>query len=205
MIGDDAVRAGCPPRDLDCDIGFICAVPGFEGLDCDVCRLPIEAEGEYAGCAVDARATYNSDFPGRTCTSVVNVLRPIAWAYCNSTTGGTRATHSAAGKCPNRWGCYDMIGNVAEWDLNVVQDEHQAGLESVGIPTASTPRRCECPAARVTVRAGTSLAPHGVERGGTGRGPARRASDWFAQAHLRSHLSALVPESLRRLFAVGHG
>jgi formylglycine-generating enzyme required for sulfatase activity len=61
-------------------------------------RLPTEAEWEYA-----ARATTTGDRYG--------TLTDIAWYVGNS----SGKTHAVAGKQPNLWGLYDMIGNVAEW------------------------------------------------------------------------------------------
>jgi len=66
-------------------------------------RLPTEAEWEYA-----ARAT--------TTTEAYGTMSDIAW-YASNAQG---KTHPVAGKQPNVWGLYDMLGNVEEW----VQDWH---------------------------------------------------------------------------------
>jgi len=63
-------------------------------------RLPTEAQWEYA-----CRAGSNSAAPTQA------ELNQIAWYQDNS--GGT--THPVASKKPNKWGLYDMLGNVSEW------------------------------------------------------------------------------------------
>jgi formylglycine-generating enzyme required for sulfatase activity len=71
-------------------------------------RLPTEAEYEYASRAGSTnRFSYGED-PGYT------QLGDYAWYSANS--GGT--THSVGRKLPNRWGLYDMNGNVWEWCLD---------------------------------------------------------------------------------------
>ena len=61
-------------------------------------RLPTEAEWEYAARAGDVSARYGA-------------LDRIAWFEGNS----EREPHSVKGLEPNRWGLYDMLGNVSEW------------------------------------------------------------------------------------------
>jgi len=61
-------------------------------------RLPTEAEWEYA-----ARANSLEELPGNA--------GDIAWHQGNS--GGT--AHEIAGRLPNTFGLFDMIGNLAEW------------------------------------------------------------------------------------------
>jgi formylglycine-generating enzyme required for sulfatase activity len=61
-------------------------------------RLPTEAEWEYA-----ARAGTTTMYPG--------LLDSIAWNDKNS---GSE-THPVGRKAANRWGLYDVIGNVSEW------------------------------------------------------------------------------------------
>jgi formylglycine-generating enzyme required for sulfatase activity len=63
-------------------------------------RLPTEAEWEYA-----ARARSGTPDP----------LPGFAWFGLLSSSGSAARPQDVAGKKPNAWGLYDMLGNVAEW------------------------------------------------------------------------------------------
>ena len=68
-------------------------------------RLPTEAEFEYASRAGSTNRFSYGDDPDYT------QLGNYAWDLANS--GGV--THAVGGKLPNRWGLYDMSGNVWQW------------------------------------------------------------------------------------------
>jgi formylglycine-generating enzyme required for sulfatase activity len=110
----------------------------LEGL---VLSLPSESQWEYACRAGTTAATYAGDLEilgvrnaplldgiawyGGNCgegyelTEGVDIARWPEKQY-DSKTGGT---HPVGGKAPNRWGLYDMLGNVWEWCRDGYRDD----------------------------------------------------------------------------------
>jgi len=123
-------------------------------------RLPSEAEWEYA-CRAGGRQKY--------CGS--DSLDGVAWYGDNS--GGK--THAVGGKGANRWGLYDMSGNVWEW----VQDCYEESGYNMAQPLDG---RAHEPGAKCARR---------VFRGGGWRnGPSFTRSagrNWDAPDHLVSN------------------
>jgi formylglycine-generating enzyme required for sulfatase activity len=102
-------------------------------------RLPTEAEWEYA-CRAGTGTSYGfGDDP--------EALDGYAW----HSTLAEDAYHPVGGKEPNRWGVFDMHGNVAEWTLDAYDPELYAALE--GEQSAVQGRRAER-GVRHTVRGG---------------------------------------------------
>jgi len=87
---------------------------------CKGFRLPTEAEWEYAYRATTTTAFYNGGIVA--CSGTDGNAGKIGWYSANS--GST--THPVGKKDPNKWGLYDMAGNVWEW----CHDGYQSDLGS---------------------------------------------------------------------------
>lgn len=73
-------------------------------------RLPTEAEWEYA-CRATTTTALNSGNLLTSSDGTCSNLDAVGWYDQNS----GRETHDVGLKQPNRWGFYDMHGNVEEW------------------------------------------------------------------------------------------
>jgi len=82
----------------------LCDEFNFQQTDELAClRLPTEAEWEFA-CRAGSRSDYITG-------NLESDLDALAWYAKNS--GGT--THPVGQKAPNKFGLYDMLGNLPEW------------------------------------------------------------------------------------------
>ena len=95
-------------------------------------RLPTEAEWEYA---CEAGKDY-SMMNAWAQDAWVKDLKDIAWYRFNS--DGT--THPVGEKEPNRWGLYDMLGNVGEWCADWKGDYPEASVVDPTGPTTGSKR-----------------------------------------------------------------
>ncbi|MDB6036323.1 MAG: hypothetical protein JWM99_164 [Verrucomicrobiales bacterium] len=85
-------------------------------------RLPTEAEWEYA-CRAGSDGPY--DF------GQADKLRQYSWFTENA----DEKTHAVGQKKPNRWGIYDLYGNVSEWCEDVYSPDYykqSAGTDPLG-------------------------------------------------------------------------
>jgi len=118
------------------------------GLDLS---LPSEAQWEYA-CRAGSQTALYPPGPGPGDDDEPVELDAIAWYRDNSNQefelAGGRGTHPVALKQPNRWGLYDMLGNVWEWTA----DAWQAGYAGAPLDGSARPGQ---PGVRRVLRGGS--------------------------------------------------
>ncbi len=107
-------------------------------------RLPTEAEWEYAARAGKQTAFANGDMTQAGCEKDPN-LDAMGW-YCYNS---GKKTHPVKNKEPNKWGLYDMHGNVWEW----VEDDWHGSYK--GAPTEGSAWIDNPRGARRVVRGGS--------------------------------------------------
>ncbi len=109
--------------------------------DCAGYRLPTEAEWEYSiRSGSEYTAIYQSNGNDGTITNVGCMLDDnldqIGW-YCGNS---NETAHPVGEKETNRWGLYDMSGNVHEWTWDWYQEsyENDVATDPVGPASGST-------------------------------------------------------------------
>jgi len=118
-------------------VAFTVKVNGLGILPSGVaCRLPTEAEWEYACRAGSTTRFYNG-------SSEADLAR-IAWYGASRVLlyGGNagKRTHPVGEKEPNKFGLYDMLGNVWEWCADWYGPYHGGGAIDPTGPAAGTKR-----------------------------------------------------------------
>lgn len=83
-------------------------------------RLPTEAEWQY----VCSERSGEKLTPSYTEMS----LNEYAWSEENS----EEKYHPSGTKKPNKWGVYDLIGNVSEWTMDWYEEDYYAALKTRG-------------------------------------------------------------------------
>jgi len=103
-------------------------------------RLPTEAEWEFA-CRADTTALYSSGDDPEGLVSIANVAdatfkREFPDFTCIKGDDGYPYTASVGSFAPNRWGLYDMIGNVWEWCADWYDEKYYASSPATDPPGA---------------------------------------------------------------------
>lgn len=98
---------------------FIRVLNEWEGTD--KYRLPTEAEWEYACRAGSTSAFAEGPITTVSCNEPEPAIIEMAWYCYNSGLANPSRDfkpHPVRTKLPNKWGIYDMHGNVQEWVLD---------------------------------------------------------------------------------------
>ena len=128
-----------------------------------LCRLPTEAEWEYA-CRAGTTGVWSSG-------SDPGVLHGFAWYRKNAWDSAERHARQVGTRGPNLWGLHDMHGNVWEWVQDWYSSDYYADGPPVdpvgpGVGTTRVLRGGDCFAEglNLTCVAGQSLAPLEADR-----------------------------------------
>ncbi len=99
-------------------------IMAFNQLTGETYALPTEAQWEYA-----ARATTTTAWPYLYRYEYFQTMQSMGWYFWNNSFSGgyESGTKPVAQKQPNKWGLFDMQGNVTEWCRDWYEDDCPPG------------------------------------------------------------------------------